>query len=217
MLAFPNGCPARGTSASRNRFSLKDGNPFRQIAQRRLIQSLAGGRRIAASQWLSNFHHAEIADFRQDILDALLLVANPMERFRMFLLLSFALFCDVPVNLRVYIAPLGERDIQKTVIEAFRLKDVFCNGLGFGGHAAVSGKSASTVTPVALLIESANGSEGVTCVRRIFVIIQRSHFTIAARAASVVFVSFMCSASVFMPPNVNVMNVNVKHNVNVNA
>jgi len=179
MLAFPNGCPARGTSASRNRFSLKDGNPFRQIAQRRLIQSLAGGRRIAASQWLSNFHHAEIADFRQDILDALLLVANPMERFRMFFLLSFALFCDVPVNLRVYIAPLGERDIQKTVIEAF--------------------------------------SEGVTCFRRIFVIIERSHFTIAARAASVVFVSFMCSASVFMPPNVNVMNVNVKHNVNVNA
>lgn len=46
--------------------------------------------------------------------------------------------------------------------------------------------SASTGTPVSLLIAMANGNEGVALPDLILVIIDRSHPTLAAKAASVV-------------------------------
>lgn len=75
----------------------------------------------------------------------------------------------------------------------------------------------STGTPVFLLMASASFREGVACSLRIFEIIERSHLTSLARSTSFIFRVFMCFASLFMIWIVNVMNVNVKHNVNDNA
>jgi hypothetical protein len=81
-------------------------------------------------------------------------------------------------------------------------------------HAACSGldgRSFSIATPVSRVIARAKGREGVALPDRIFVIMDRSQPTRAARAASVTPVSERICESVFMRINVNVMNVNVKH------
>lgn len=69
----------------------------------------------------------------------------------------------------------------------------------------------STGTPVSRVIARANRRDGVALPDFTFVIIERSHPTFAASAASVIPHSFIWSAKVVMARNVNVMNVNVKH------
>lgn len=73
--------------------------------------------------------------------------------------------------------------------------------------------SASIGNPVSRQIAAAKRNEGVAFPALTFVIMERSQPTFTASAASVIPTLVRCSANFVMATNVNVMNVNVKHNV----
>ncbi|MCY1239247.1 hypothetical protein D9M72_520310 [compost metagenome] len=112
--------------------------------------------------------------------------------------------CIHPANDRAISVPNLHRAIRRALEIVDHLFDPF-------------GIKLSTGTPVVLLMASASFREGVACSLRILEIIDRSHFTSLASSASFIFRVFMCFASLFMSWIVNVMNVNVKHNVHDNA
>ncbi len=105
------------------------------------------------------------------------------------------------------------------VVDLLRLeRSCALRALNGMAHFAFSfGIKLSIGTPVYVLIATASFREGVACPYLILEIMERSHFTSLASAASFIFSLSMYLASLFMSPIVNVMNVNVKHNVNDNA